>query len=81
MTDGRSPIHPPLDPKGPRRHGGVRAIVTGQVGLDKKPFLQQVVDLAAANGREVKLFNVGERMCAEALSGPTADEQAIGRPS
>jgi adenylate kinase len=66
MTDGRSPAHPPLDPKGPRRHGGVRAIVTGQVGLDKKPFLQQVVDLAAANGREVKLFNVGERMCAEA---------------
>jgi len=60
MTDGRSPAPPPLDPKGPRRHGGVRAIVTGQVGLDKKPFLQQVVDLARANGREVKLFKLAQ---------------------
>jgi adenylate kinase len=47
-------------------HGGVRAIVTGQVGLDKKPFLEQVVKLARAGGREVMLFNVGEMMCAEA---------------
>jgi len=46
--------------------GGVRAIVTGQVGLDKKPFLEDVVALAAANDHEVRLFNVGERMCAEA---------------
>ncbi len=66
MTDGRSPAPLPFDRKGHRRHGGVRVIVTGQVGLDKKPFLQQVVDLARANGREVKLFNVGELMCAEA---------------
>jgi len=66
MTDGRLPSHLPFERKENRRHGGVRAIVTGQVGLDKKPFLQQVVDLARANGREVKLFNVGELMCAEA---------------
>ena len=66
MTDGRSPVHLPYDRKEHRRHGGVRALVTGQVGLDKKPFLQQVVDLARGNGREVKLFNVGELMCAEA---------------
>lgn len=47
-------------------HGGVRAVVTGQVGLDKKEFLQQVVDIAKANGREVLLFNVGDLMYAEA---------------
>lgn len=66
MTDGRSHSHLPFERKKSRRQAGVRAIVTGQVGLDKKPFLQQVVDLARANGRDVKLFNVGERMCAEA---------------
>ncbi len=52
--------------RGQRRRSGVRVIATGQVGLDKKPFLQAVVDTATANGREVLLFNVGERMCAEA---------------
>jgi adenylate kinase len=55
----------PFDPKTPRR-GGVRAIVTGQVGLDKKEFLQQVVEIARSKGREVLLFNVGEMMYAEA---------------
>jgi adenylate kinase len=49
-----------------RPHGGVRAIVTGQVGLDKKPFLEQVVACADANNHEVRLFNVGAMMCAEA---------------
>jgi adenylate kinase len=49
-----------------RRHKGVRAVVTGQVGMDKKDFLQQVVDIAKAQGREVLLFNVGDLMYAEA---------------
>jgi len=40
--------------------------VTGQVGLDKGPFLQRVVEIARDNGHEVKLFNVGALMCAEA---------------
>ena len=48
------------------RRSGIRVLVTGQVGLDKKPFLEQVVELARQNGHEVALFNVGERMCAEA---------------
>jgi len=52
-------------PRG-QRHPGVRAIVTGQVGLDKKPFLEQVADLARRNGQNVELFNVGDRMYAEA---------------
>ncbi len=45
---------------------GIRVIVTGQVGLEKKPFLEQVVELAKENGHEVTLFNVGDRMYAEA---------------
>jgi len=49
-----------------RAHTGIRVIVTGQVGLDKTPFLETVLELAKANGREIQLFNVGERMCAEA---------------
>lgn len=49
-----------------RRHPGVRAIVTGQVGLDKKPFLEEVVALARDAGHDVTLFNVGDRMYAEA---------------
>ncbi|MFQ5413027.1 MAG: hypothetical protein ACE5E6_01075 [Phycisphaerae bacterium] len=49
-----------------RGAGGVRVVVTGQVGLDKQPFLEQVVRLAEANGRKIALFNVGQRMCAEA---------------
>jgi len=49
-----------------RRQGGVRAIITGQVGLDKTPFLEEVAALAVKNGHSVELFNVGERMCAEA---------------
>jgi len=47
-------------------HAGIRLIVTGQVGLEKGPFLEQVVEIARTNGHEVKLFNVGALMCAEA---------------
>lgn len=49
-----------------RKHHGVRAVVTGQVGLDKKEFLQQVVEIARSKGRDVLLFNVGDLMYAEA---------------
>ncbi len=41
-------------------------MVTGQVGLDKKPLLELVQQLTRAGGRDVHLFNVGELMCAEA---------------
>ncbi len=47
------------------RHEGIRVVVTGQVGLDKKPFLEQVVALATQKDHDVALFNVGERMYAE----------------
>jgi len=66
MTDSPSPANSLFDRKRSRRHGGIRVIVTGQVGLDKRPFLEQVVEIARENGRELELFNVGERMYAEA---------------
>ncbi len=44
----------------------IRVVCTGQVGLDKKDFLEQVVELGRQRGKEITLFNVGERMYAEA---------------
>jgi adenylate kinase len=43
----------------------MRAIVTGQVGMNKKEYLQGVVDHAGEQGESVKLFNVGDMMYAE----------------
>jgi adenylate kinase len=43
----------------------MRAIVTGQVGMDKKDYLQKVVDFAGHNGEEIELYNVGDRMYTE----------------
>ena len=40
--------------------------VTGMVGLDKKAYLENVVDLCKQKGRDVELFNVGDMMYAEA---------------
>jgi len=45
---------------------GLRAIVTGQVGIDKKPFLQELQNLAAQRGKELTLCNIGDMMYAEA---------------
>ncbi len=44
----------------------MRVVITGQVGLDKKPFLERVAQLARQRGNDVKLFNVGAMMYAEA---------------
>ncbi len=43
----------------------MRAIVTGQVGMDKKEYLQKVVDLAGAQGERIDLYNVGDMMYTE----------------
>ncbi len=51
---------------GARRHNGVRVVVTGQVGLDKKPFLERVATLARDRGKEITICHVGDRMYAEA---------------
>lgn len=51
--------------KGPRR-SGCRVIVTGQVGVEKKPFLDNVARLARQRGHNVSLCHVGDMMYAEA---------------
>jgi len=44
----------------------MRVVMTGQVGLDKKPFLQRVCELARQHGQEPAVFHVGDMMYAEA---------------
>jgi len=44
----------------------VRAIVTGQVGMDKKPYLESVAALGRDEGESVTAFHVGDLMYAEA---------------
>ena len=44
----------------------MRVVVTGQVGLDKRPYLERVVETAAAQGFPAKLLNIGQMMYAEA---------------
>jgi len=51
--------------KGPRR-SGCRVIVTGQVGVEKKPFLENVARIARQRGHNVALCHVGDMMYAEA---------------
>jgi len=49
-----------------RPHEGVRVVVTGQVGVDKKPFLEKVAAIAREKGRDVTVCHVGDMMYAEA---------------
>jgi adenylate kinase len=45
----------------------MRAIVTGQIGMDKKPYLRAVCDLAGQTGEAggCQLYNIGDIMYAE----------------
>lgn len=47
-------------------HRGRRVVVTGQVGVDKKPFIERVAHLAESRGTPVRVFHVGDLMYAEA---------------
>jgi adenylate kinase len=40
-------------------------VVTGMVGIDKKQYLQDVVEFCKQKGKDVQLFNVGDMMYAE----------------
>ncbi|MBD3349748.1 MAG: AAA family ATPase [Candidatus Eisenbacteria bacterium] len=51
---------------GRSRHRGRRVVVTGQVGVDKKPFIEKVARLAESRGKSVRRFHVGDMMYAEA---------------
>jgi adenylate kinase len=44
----------------------MKAIITGQVGLDKTPYLEEVVAIAHKAGQAVHLANIGQKMYAEA---------------
>ena len=66
MSDEKSPRASLFERKRRRRSHGVRVIVTGQVGLDKKPFIDQVVGLIEKSGRDIRAFHVGDLMYAEA---------------
>ncbi len=44
----------------------MRAVVTGQVGLNKKPFLEAVARRAREEGFDLELCHIGEMMYAEA---------------
>ncbi len=50
----------------PPKRQGLCAVVTGQVGIDKKPFLKALQQYAAKQGRKIILCNVGDMMYAEA---------------
>jgi adenylate kinase len=51
---------------GKTQHQGCRVVVTGQVGVDKRAFLDEVVRIAGTLGHHVHLCNVGEMMYNEA---------------
>lgn len=44
----------------------MRAIVTGQIGMDKKPYLDAAAAFAGSQGEQIELYNVGDMMYREA---------------
>jgi len=48
----------------------MRVIITGQVGVDKGPYLQHIERCARAAGRQLKVFHVGRMMYDEAPDVP-----------
>lgn len=50
----------------PTAHANRRVVVTGQVGVDKKPYLERLAASARQRGDAVQLFHVGDMMYAEA---------------
>ena len=44
----------------------MRAIVTGQVGMDKKSYLEAVSDFAGEQGEALPVYHVGDLMYREA---------------
>jgi len=45
----------------------MRAIVTGQIGMDKKDYLRAAADFAGQQGETIAVYNVGDLMYREAL--------------
>lgn len=45
---------------------GCRVVITGQVGVEKKAFLEEVAAIARQDNRDIRLCHVGDMMYAEA---------------
>ncbi|MDP6541232.1 MAG: AAA family ATPase [Phycisphaerales bacterium] len=43
----------------------MRTVITGQIGMDKKPYLEEVKCFAGERGGSIEVFNVGQMMYAE----------------
>ncbi|HJN71103.1 MAG: AAA family ATPase [Phycisphaerae bacterium] len=52
----------------------MRTVITGQIGMDKKPYLEEVERLAGERGGNIDVFNVGQMMYSE---GPDIREGRI----
>ena len=52
----------------------MRTVITGQIGMDKKPYLEEIARLAGERGGNVDIFNVGQMMYSE---GPDIREGRI----
>jgi len=52
----------------------MRTVITGQIGMDKKPYLEEVSRLAGERGGNIEIFNVGQMMYRE---GPDIREGRI----
>jgi adenylate kinase len=48
----------------------MRIVVTGQIGLDKKDYLEQVAALARAQGESLQTYHIGDMMYREAADVP-----------
>jgi adenylate kinase len=44
----------------------MKVVITGQVGVEKKPLIEKVALLAKQRGRDVSVFHIGDMMYAEA---------------
>ncbi|MCC7388866.1 MAG: AAA family ATPase [Phycisphaerales bacterium] len=44
----------------------MRALITGQVGMDKKPYLQRAREFAGQQGESLELYHIGDIMYGEA---------------
>ena len=40
----------------------MRAVVTGQIGMDKKPYLEAVSQLAGERGGQIEMYHLGNMM-------------------
>jgi adenylate kinase len=52
----------------------MRTVITGQIGMDKKPYLEEIARLAGERGGNIDIFNVGQMMYSE---GPDIREGRI----